>query len=135
MKISQNKNIIFLLLVLNCIVVLGLNYIVGRDLIYPDYDMSENFVKLKSNGNNSNKKNDFDFLLEFDDIKVIAETNRNGLIGLYNPTMDYYYKSTKFNALGRLRYFSMEDYKDKVKVGIIIRDIVSGEFGVDDLKQ
>jgi len=123
MKISQNKNIIFLLLVLNCIVVLGLNYIVGRDLIYPDYDMSENFVKLKSNRNNSNKKNDFDFLLEYDDIKVIAETNRNGLIGLYNPTMDYYYKSTKFNALGRLRYFSMDDYREKKKVAININEI------------
>ena len=135
MKISQNKNIIFLLLVLNCIVVLGLNYVVGRDLIYPDYGMSKNFIKLKLNGNNSDKKNDFDFLLEYDDIKVIAETNRNGLIGLYNPTMDYYYKSSNFNELGVLRYFSMEDYKDKVKVGIIIRDIVSGEFGVDDLKQ
>lgn len=135
MKISQNKNIIFLLLVLNCIVVIGLNYVVGRDLVYPDYDMSENFVKLKSNGINSGKKNDFDFLLEYDDIKVISETNRNGLIGLYNPTMDYYYNSSNFNELGGLRYFSMEDYKDKVKVGIIIRDIVSGEFGVDDLIQ
>ncbi|MEB3025211.1 MULTISPECIES: hypothetical protein [unclassified Parvimonas] len=129
MKISQNKNIIFLLLVLNCIVVLGLNYIVGRDLIYPDYGMSENFVKLKLNGNNSNKKNDFDFLLEYDDIKVIAETNRNGLIGLYNPTMDYYYKSTKFNALGRLRYFSMDDYIEKKKVAINI-DEISPDNGI-----
>lgn len=123
MKISQNKFIISLLVILNCIIILGLNYIVGRDLVYPDYDMSENFVKLKSNRNNSNKKNDFDFLLEYDDIKVIAETNRNGLIGLYNPTMDYYYKSTKFNALGRLRYFSMDDYREKKKVAININEI------------
>lgn len=123
MKISQNKFIISLLVILNCIIILGLNYVVGRDLVYPDYDMSENFVKLKSNRNNSNKKNDFDFLLEYDDIKVIAETNRNGLIGLYNPTMDYYYKSTKFNALGRLRYFSMDDYREKKKVAININEI------------
>lgn len=123
MKISQNKFIISLLVILDCIIILGLNYVVGRDLVYPDYDMSENFVKLKSNRNNSNKKNDFDFLLEYDDIKVIAETNRNGLIGLYNPTMDYYYKSTKFNALGRLRYFSMDDYREKKKVAININEI------------
>lgn len=123
MKISQNKFIISLLVILNCIIILGLNYVVGRDLVYPDYDMSENFIKLKSNRNNSNKKNDFDFLLEYDDIKVIAETNRNGLIGLYNPTMDYYYKSTKFNALGRLRYFSMDDYREKKKVAININEI------------
>lgn len=129
MKIRQNKIIIFLLLVLNCNLVLGLNYVVGRDLIYPDYDMSENFVKLKSNDKNSNKKKDFDFLLEYDDIKFIAETNRNGLIGLYNPTMDYYYKSTKFNALGRLRYFSMDDYREKKKVAINI-DEISPDNGI-----
>lgn len=112
MKISQNKNIIFLLVVLNCIVVLGLNYVVGGDLIYPDYSMSKNFVKLKADKSIS-KDNNFDFLLEYDDIKVVAETNQNGLIGLYNPTMDYYYNSNGFNELGRLRYFSMDDYRDK----------------------
>ena len=130
MKISQNKFIISLLIIINCIIILGLNYVVGRDLIYPDYDMSENFVKLKLNGKNSNKKNDFDFLLEYDDIKVIVETNRNGLIGLYNPTMDYYYKSSKFNELGKFRYFSMDDYKNKKRVAINI-DKVSPDNFVD----
>lgn len=129
MKISQNKFLISLLTIINCIIILGLNYVVGRDLIYPDYAMSENFVKLKSNGKNSNRKKDFDFLLEYDDIKFIAETNRNGLIGLYNPTMDYYYKSTKFNALGRLRYFSMDDYREKKKVAINI-DEISPDNGI-----
>lgn len=127
MKISQNKNIIFLLVVLNCIVVLGLNYVVGRALIYPDYSMSKNFVKLKVDKNIS-KDNNFDFLLEYDDVNVIAETNQNGLIGLYNPTMEYYYNSSKFNELGRLRYFSVDDYRDKKRVAININEISPDNF-------
>lgn len=127
MKIRQNKVIVSLLLALNCIIILGLDYVVKRDLIYPDYSMSKNFIKLKADENIS-KNNNFDFLLNYDDIKVVAETKTEGLIGLYNPTMDYYYHATKFSELGRLRYFSMDDYREKKRVAININEINPENF-------
>ncbi|MCI5997176.1 MAG: hypothetical protein PT934_00695 [Peptoniphilaceae bacterium] len=120
MKIRQNKIIIILLSVLNCIMILGLNYVVGRDLKTTDYHMSENFVKLKSNNNVTKSENSFDFLLEYDDVNVIAETKTEGLIGLYNPTMNYYYNASKIYELGHRRYFSMDDYREKKNVAINI---------------
>lgn len=123
MKIRQNKIIIILLSVLNCIMILGLNYVVGRDLKTTDYHMSENFVKLKSNNNVTKSENSFDFLLEYDDVNVIAETKTEGLIGLYNPTMNYYYNASKIYELGHRRYFSMDDYREKKNVAININTV------------
>lgn len=42
--------------------------------------------------------------------------------------MDYYYNSSKFNELGRLRYFSMDDYRDKKRVAININEISPDNF-------
>lgn len=121
MKILKERFLFTIFLVLNLIFFMSTNYIISRNLKESSYGMSKKYIKL-INTNDNRVKHDISFLLKFNDISVIAETENNEIVGLYDPTMNYYIHSSKIRGLGRYRYFSFEDYKNKNNVAIYINE-------------
>lgn len=131
MYIKRNILIILLLFIVDCIVILSINYMIGNDFGETPYGLSENYIILHSDNNIQNNNNGFDFSNFNKDITVIAETTDDSVIGLYDPTMKYYINSTKFINPEELRYFSTEDYAEKHKVGIIVNSIYNKSQNID----
>lgn len=109
----------FLIFIANISLLFSLNYLVGKGQNNNIYSLSKNyqeFIKGKD------IRGDLSFLLENNHIRVIGEVNHE-IIGLYDPMMEYYIKSSKVISPTRFRYFSLNDYIDKKDVGIIFNDI------------
>ncbi|MBL7574784.1 hypothetical protein I6I92_02845 [Peptoniphilus asaccharolyticus] len=85
--------------------------------------MSENYIIFAKDEDLPYQKKSFDFLNMYDDVRVIAEGKDNIVLGVYDPQMYYYIRSTKFIIPKWFRYFSDEDYENKNKVGIAIVSI------------
>ena len=122
MSIKKNMLIILYFIIVNCIIILSINYMIGNDIEEFPYGLSENYIVLHTD-NNEKKNSGFDFLNLNKNITVIAETNDKLVIGLYDPTMKYYINSTKFINPKVFRYFSSEDYTNKHRVGIVTDSI------------
>lgn len=122
MKFLKKHMLIILFLgLVNCISFIAINYIIGNsDVMYP-YGLSGNNKSYDCKSTNTSKN--FDFLLKYPDIIVIAETSNSEYVGIYDPTMFLYINSTKFTDTKNFRYFSMQDYNNKKNVGIAIDSI------------
>lgn len=126
MKLKDNKAIFFLVILLNLILVLSFNYIVGSDLKENKYlmnDFSMCFVK-----EDKDENIDFDFLLNFKDVSIVGEVFDKSVLGIFDPSMKYYVSANKRVNLSYLRYFSMEDYKNKLKTKIELTNFRNGNF-------
>lgn len=105
------------------VLLFGFNYVVANDHIslplYP-YCLSENCVTMEFGVQG---RYDPSFLLKERNAVIIAETDDRSLIGLFDPTLKYYFSATKYIAPGVFRYFSFGDYEKKERVGISIREV------------
>ncbi|MFM1524394.1 MULTISPECIES: hypothetical protein [Helcococcus] len=133
-----NRNILILIFIINLSLILGFNYIVSRALYNNKYQMPPNhfeFVATKDNLNIEYEKlNKFN---RYGDLIFIAETKDEKLIGLYDPDNKYYAESTKILNPYEYRYFSENDYKNGIDVGVyigLIDDILySSNFDISSL--
>lgn len=117
------RNLIYyiLLILFSIVIVFGINYLVGSDFSKIYYGMSRDFVHFERV---ETKDTSLDFLKEYEDIKVIAQTNDNSIIGVYDPNMFYYINSSKVIYNGHYRYFSQNDYIKNSNVSILSYPVV-----------
>lgn len=117
------RNLIYyiLLILFSIVIVFGINYLVGSDFSKIYYGMSRDFVHFERV---ETKDTSLDFLKEYEDIKVIAQTNDNSIIGVYDPNMFYYINSSKVIYNGHYRYFSQNDYIKNSNVSIVSYPVV-----------
>lgn len=119
--IRRNYLYFILIIAFSIIAVFGINYLVGSDFSNIYYGMTRDFryfEKLRDNNIT------LDFLKKYDDIKVIAKTNNDSVIGVYDPSMFYYSNSSKIISNGEYRYFSTYDYKKNSNVSILSYPVV-----------
>ena len=119
--IRRNYLYFILTIAFSIIAVFGINYLVGSDFSNIYYGMTRDFryfEKLRDNNIT------LDFLKKYDDIKVIAKTNNDSVIGVYDPSMFYYSNSSKIISNGEYRYFSTYDYKKNSNVSILSYPVV-----------
>ncbi|MCI6610488.1 MAG: hypothetical protein MSH08_07035 [Ezakiella sp.] len=118
----KKKNIIFIYIFLfTAVVNMSVNYVILNDYNGIKYGMDRNEFIFQRN-KSENSSNGLDFLLKYNDLMVIAETNNKEILGVYDPTYFYFIYSTKFISYNK-RYFSMNDYKNKTKTSIFIYPI------------
>ncbi|MET3617895.1 hypothetical protein ABID14_001530 [Peptoniphilus olsenii] len=122
MKNIYKKLILLYFIVINSVLILGTNYLFGDIKFDNVYSLSNNHILLEKD-KKDNSIEELQFLQGYDDIVAIAETNNESLIGIYDPSMEYYVAATKFINPNDFRYFDTEDYKEKNKVGIVITSI------------
>lgn len=132
--IANKKSIIIYVFLLNIFLIFGINYLVGTIKSDNLYGLSNNHILIEPKAGEKFKYKDLEFLKRYNDIIVVAETNKDNLIGLYDPSMEYYIFSTKFVNPKDYRYFSYDDYKSNSKVGILIDSVDKiKEYGLNSI--
>lgn len=103
--------------------VLSVNYAVQRRAVRMEipYNLTSNYETL--NNKEGKKVSFFEVIDVYEsyNITVISEYLEDGIIGLYDPRM-YFYSEINYAILDENRYFSYEDYINKVDVGIKIEN-------------
>lgn len=116
----KNLSFFVILFLANCSILLGLNYLVSNLELNNKYGMSSNVMSF--NVVDSSLLN-FNYILENENIRVIAETDNKSIIGLYDPSYYYYINANKIISPSEFRYFSSEDYTSNSNVSIYIEDL------------
>ncbi|MGY3776029.1 hypothetical protein [Helcococcus sueciensis] len=115
-----NKRVYSLIFIANLAFLMGFNYLIGNSFYNNKYNMPKDYLEFE-------KVNDSDFNLDelknYKDINIIAETNDETIIGLYNPDNNYYINSSKILNADIFRYFSNDDYIQNKNVSIYIGSI------------
>ncbi len=119
--IKKNLFLCILYIVTNIIVIMAVNYAVGRAISFP-YEMGKNHIVLR-NYERRDQTDGFDFVLN-KAVVIVAETDEPLLRGIYDPQMRFFITSTKILDPTSIRYFSMKDYEAKNKVGIVTAPIL-----------
>lgn len=112
-----NKSVYSLIFIANLAFLMGFNYLIGNSFYNNKYNMPKDYLEFE-------KVNDSDFNLDelknYKDINIIAETNDETIIGLYNPDNNYYINSSKILNADIFRYFSNSDYIQNRNVSIYV---------------
>ena len=117
---SKKLSFLIISFLANCAILLGLNYLQANLNLENKYGMSN---KVMSFAVVDSTLLDLSCLLEYNDIKVIAETSNQSIIGVYDPSYFYYINANKIISPKEFRYFSSEDYISKANVSIYIENL------------
>lgn len=114
-----NKSVYSLIFIANLAFLMGFNYLLGATSHDNKYNMPKNYLEFeKINQANFNLAE-----LKGKEINVIAETDNEEIIGLYDSEYKYYIETSKILSAYELRYFSNDDYIQNKNVSIYIGSI------------
>lgn len=114
-----NKSIYSLIFIANLAFLMGFNYLLGAASYDNKYNMPKNYLEFeKVNQSNFNLDE-----LKGKEINVIAETDNEEIIGLYDFEYKYYIETSKILNADEFRYFSNDDYIQNKNVSIYIGSI------------
>lgn len=127
---KEKRKFYTIIFILNICLLFAFNYLVSGAYYNYKYDLGTDYLQFIKT--NKNKNSDFSFLLDYEDLSVVAEINKDdSMVGLYDPSMHYYLESSKIISPQRLRYFSKDDYINKKNVSILLagqESILSGKI-------
>lgn len=112
------------------IVLFTINYTLGNFYYVSNpnpYGLSNTYIKLTQT---TNTEVDYSSIVDYnmESIRIIASTDQEDVIGLFDPSMFYYINATKATQPAILRYFSADDYKNKRDVSVAINLCQVGNF-------
>ena len=102
-------------------IVFSLNYSVGNYILEigkRPFDLSRNYEIYEKDNLNSK---DFKGILNIPDSDFVMILEKDDALGIYDPMMYYYLKSTKVTMPNEIRYFSKNDYDNDQNVGICVK--------------
>ncbi|WP_103981265.1 hypothetical protein [Helcococcus massiliensis] len=121
---KEKRNFYLILFILNICLIFAFNYLVLGAYYKYKYDLGTDYLQFTKT--NKSKDSDFSFLLDYEDLSLVAETNKDdSVVALYDPSMYYYTSSSKIISPQDLRYFSKDDYINKKNVSMLLADLES----------
>lgn len=121
---KEKRNFYLILFILNICLIFAFNYLVSGAYYKYKYDLGTDYLQFTKT--NTSKNSDFSFLLYYEDLSLVAETNKDdSVVAIYDPSMHYYINSSKTNSSESLRYFSKDDYINKKNVSVLLADLES----------
>lgn len=114
-----NKSVYSLIFIANLAFLMGFNYLIGAASYDNKYNMPKNYLEFEK----VNKANFNLDELKGKQINVIAETDDEEIIGLYDPEYKYYLETSKILNADVFRYFSNDDYMQNKNVSIYIGSV------------
>lgn len=127
---KEKKKFYTIIFILNVCLLFAFNYLIFGAYYKYKYDLGTDYLQFTKA--NKSKNSDFSFLLDYEDLSLVAETNKDdSVVAIYDPSMHYYINSSKVTSPQRLRYFSKDDYINKKNVSVLLADqesILSGKI-------
>ncbi len=123
MRFSDNIRFLAACCLIFVIMLFCFNYIMANDyitLVPNPYALGKSYAVMEAK---LASEYDLAFLLKKRNVVIVAETTDQSMVGIFDPTLKYYFASTKFIAPERFRYFSFDDYENSKRVGISIREV------------
>lgn len=85
------------------------------------YNFSYNYVKFESTNQLRVEFSEVVDVEQDDKITLLSEYTGKNYMGLYDPSF-YFYNQKMIECVGSARYFSYQDYKNKTKTAIYVKD-------------
>lgn len=127
---KEKRKFYTIIFILNICLLFAFNYLVFGAYYKYKYDLGTDYLQFTKT--NKSKNSDFSFLLDYEDLSLVAESNKDdSVVALYDPSMYYYTSSSKIISPQDLRYFSKDDYINKKNVSVLLADqesILSGKI-------